>query len=115
MQCSDWREPPSGSQSGRRGTPLLKKLAGIKRLLGTQDYFRAEANDEQDIAVMQRAGAAGRFVGVFSLQAKSAGVCVPAADGTYENLLDGSIVTVKAGCIHCDGAPVIFRAPEREG
>ena len=44
---------------------------------------------------MQRAGAAGRFVGVFSLQAKSAGVCVPAADGTYENLLDGSAVTVK--------------------
>ena len=72
-------------------------------------------DDANDIAVMQRAGAAGRFVGVFSLQAKSAGVCVPAADGTYENLLDGSIVTVKAGCIHCDGAPVIFRAPEREG
>lgn len=60
-------------QAAKDLTPLLKKLAGIKRLLGTQDYFRAEANDEQNIAVMQRAGAAGRFVGVFSLQAKSAG------------------------------------------
>ena len=110
-----FEKEPIDRASGKDLTPLLKKLAGIKRLLGTQDYFRAEANDEQDIAVMQRAGAAGRFVGVFSLQAKSAGVCVPAADGTYENLLDGSTVTVKAGRIHCDGAPVIFRAPEREG
>ena len=110
-----FEKEPIDRASGKDLTPFLKKLAGIKRLLGTQDYFRAEANDEQDIAVMQRAGAAGRFVGVFSLQAKSAGVCVPAADGTYENLLDGSTVTVKAGCIHCDGAPVIFRAPEREG
>ena len=110
-----FEKEPIDRASGKDLTPLLKKLAGIKRLLGTQDYFRAEANDEQNIAVMQRAGAAGRFVGVFSLQAKSAGVCVPAADGTYENLLDGSAVTVKAGCIHCDGAPVIFRAPEREG
>ena len=110
-----FEKEPIDRASGKDLTPLLKKLAGIKRLLGTQDYFRAEANDEQDIAVMQRAGAAGHFVGVFSLQAKSAGVCVPAADGTYENLLDGSAVTVKAGCIHCDGAPVIFRAPEREG
>ena len=110
-----FEKEPIDRASGKDLTPFLKKLAGIKRLLGTQDYFRAEANDEQNIAVMQRAGAAGRFVGVFSLQAKSAGVCVPAADGTYENLLDGSTVTVKAGCIHCDGAPVIFRAPEREG
>ena len=34
---------------------------------------------------------------------------------TVLHLLDGSTVTVQAGCIHCDGAPVIFRAPEREG
>ena len=110
-----FEKEPIDRASGKDLTPLLKKLAGIKRLLGTQDYFRAEANDEQDIAVMQRAGAAGRFVGVFSLKANCAVVLVPAKDGTYENLLDGSTVTVKAGCIHCDGAPALFRAPEREG
>ncbi len=110
-----FEKEPIDRETGRDLTPLLKKLAGIKRLLGTQDYFRAEADDAHDIAVMQRAGASGRFVGVFSLKAKSAGVFVPAQDGTYENLLDGSAVTVKDGCIRCDGAPLIFRAPEHEG
>ena len=105
---------PIDTKTGKDLTPLLKTLAGVKREFGTQDYFRSEADDENDIAVMQRSGDRGHFVGVFSLKAKSSEVSVPAPDGVYENLLDGSAVKVENGKALCTGAPVIFRSPEIE-
>ena len=56
----------------------------------------------------------GRFVGVFSLKGNCAKTCVPAKDGVYENLLDGTSVTVADGTLSCAGEPVIIRAPERD-
>ena len=105
---------PIDTKTGKDLTPLLKTLAGVKREFGTQDYFRSEADDENDIAVMQRSGDRGHFVGVFSLKAKSSEVSVPAPDRVYENLLDGSAVKVENGTLRCTGAPVIFRSPEIE-
>lgn len=99
--------------TGKDLTPLLQTLCKIKRQLGTQDYFRAEADDEKDVAVMVRAGTSGRFVGVFSLNARGAEVLVPAEDGVYENLIDGSTIQVADGRLTCTGAPLIFRAPAR--
>ena len=109
-----FEKEPIDTHTGKNLTPLLQKLGEIKRGFGVQDYFRAEASDEDDIAVMQRAGECGRFVGVFSLKAKHAALDVPAMDGTYENLIDGSTVTVTGGKLTCAGKPMIFRAPERQ-
>ena len=108
-----FEKEPIDRHTGKDLTPLLKALASIKRALGVPGYFRAEADDANDIAVMQRAGDTGHFIGVFSLKGVSAEVPVPAMDGVYENLLDGTSVTVADGTLSCAGEPVIFRAPER--
>lgn len=109
-----FEKEPIDRQTGKDLTPLLKALASIKRALGVPGYFRAEADDANDIAVMQRADDTGHFVGVFSLKGNCAKTCVPAKDGVYENLLDGTSVTVADGTLSCAGEPVIIRAPERD-
>ena len=109
-----FEKEPIDRHTGKDLTPLLKTLASIKRALGVPSYFRAEADDANDIAVMQRAGDTGHFVGVFSLKGNCAKTCVPAKDGVYENLLDGTPVTVAGGALCCAGEPVIIRAPERD-
>ena len=109
-----FEKEPIDRQTGKDLTPLLKALASIKRALGVPGYFRAEADDANDIAVMQRTGDTGRFVGVFSLKGNCTKTCVLAKDGVYENLLGGAPVTVAAGKLSCAGEPVIIRAPERD-
>lgn len=109
-----FEKEPIDRKTGKDLTPLLKALASIKRALGVPSYFRAEADDANDIAVIQRAGDTGHFIGVFSLKGVSAEVPVPAMDGVYENLLDGTSVTVADGTLSCAGEPVIIRAPERD-
>ncbi len=109
-----FEKEPIDRHTGKDLTPLLKTLASIKRALGVPSFFRAEADDANDIAVMQRTGDTGRFVGVFSLKGNCAKTCVPAKDGVYENLLDGTSVTVADGTLSCAGEPVIFRAPARD-
>ena len=81
----------------------------MKRGFGTQDWFRAEADDGNDIAILQRCGEGKRFLGVFSLKAKSAEVKADAPDGEYQNLIDGETVTVRDGKLSCEGKPVILR------
>ena len=108
-----FEKEPIDRHTGKDLTPLLKTLASIKRALGVPSFFRAEADDANDIAVMQRTGDTGHFIGVFSLKGNCAKTCVPAKDGVYENLLDGTSVTVAGGALCCAGEPVIFRAPER--
>ncbi len=108
-----FEKDPIDRQTGHDLTPLLKKLAALKRQLGTHDAFRAEADDEADIAVMQRTGENGKFVGVFSLKALDASVPVPAEDGVYENLLTASPVRVEGGMLRSDGQPIIFCAESR--
>ena len=109
-----FEKEPIDRQTGKDLTPLLKTLSKVKRVLGVPGYFRAEADDANDIAVMQRAGDTGHFVGVFSLKGVRAEVPVPAMDGVYENLLGGAPVTVADGTLSCAGEPVIIRAPERD-
>ena len=90
-------------------SPLLRQLYAVKQGFGTQDWFRAEADDENDIAILQRGGEGKRFLGVFSLKAKSAEVKVDARDGQYENLIDGETVTARGGKLSCEGKPIILR------
>ena len=95
--------------TGRDLTPLLQTLYAIKQQFGPSDFFRAEADDAHDIAVMQRAGKDVRFVGVFSLKGASSSVPVPLPDGSYENLIDGAVCRVEGGKLSCTGRPVILK------
>ena len=100
---------PIRRDTGHDLSPLLRRLYGIKQGFGTQDWFRAEADDENDIAILQRSGDGRRFLGVFSLKAKSAEVKTDAPDGTYENLIDGETVTVRDGRLPCQGRPILLQ------
>lgn len=96
--------------TGRDLSGLLRRLYAVKHQLGSADWFFADADDANDLALLQRGSAGKRFVGVFSLKAKAADVRVDAPDGVYENLIDRSAVTVESGVLHCTGEPVILRA-----
>ena len=58
---------------------------------------------------MERGGPKGRFVGVFSLRSHSGEVALDVPDGSYENRIDGSSVTVEKGRLLCEGRPIIFK------
>lgn len=100
---------PIDRATGRDISALLRRLREIKGQFGGGDWFLATADDANDVAVMQRGSEGRRFLGVFSLRGKTAEVPVDAADGCYENLIDGGTVTVANGCLRC-GAPIILRA-----
>ena len=97
-------------ETGRDLSALLRRLYGVKQRFGCEDWFHAEADDENDVALLSRGGDGRRFIGVFSLKAKAADVRVDMPDGTYENLADGTKISVRDGLLHCAGAPVILQA-----
>ncbi len=98
--------------TGRDLSPLLRKLAGIKRdILSPDDAFSARTDDEHHIAVMTRLNTGGKKVGIFSLKSRSAAVRMEIPDGTYINLIDGSPAEVKDGTLFCEGKPLIFAIP----
>lgn len=95
--------------TGTDFSTLMAKLYTIKQRLGCRDHFNATADNEKNIAVMERFGE-HHSVGVFSLQAKNAEVAVALPNGTYENLIDGSAVAVTGGKLLCEGKPIIIIA-----
>lgn len=89
---------------------LLAKLDTIKKtVLDDDDYFKADADDENDIAVLERDNNKSKKVGIFSLKSKSADVKVDLPDGDYKNEISGETVTVSNGKIHCNGNAIIIR------
>lgn len=89
---------------------LLAKLDTIKKtVLDDDDYFKADADDENDIAILERDNNKSKKVGIFSLKSKSADVKVDLPDGDYKNEISGETVTVSNGKIHCDGRAIIIR------
>ena len=96
-------------RSGRNISPLLMRLAAIKKTaLGCRDSFDARADDEKAIAVMERRGESGLTVGVFSLRGRSGAVALDIPDGRYADLISGGDVLVENGQVFCTGKPVIF-------
>ena len=73
-----------------------------------EDWFTAEADDANDIAVCLRDDGKIKKLGVFSLKGKSAEVEVPVKDGNYVNYITGETVTVQGGKLRCAGEPVII-------
>ena len=88
---------------------LMRHMAKIKHEeLDADDALFVAADDENDIAVLRREHDGRRKVGVFSLKSRSAEVEVPLPDGTYENLVDGSSITVRDGKLACAGTPIVL-------
>lgn len=89
---------------------LFAKLDTIKKtVLDDDDYFKADADDENDIAILERDNNKSKKVGIFSLKSKSAYVKVDLHDGDYKNEISGETVTVSNGKIHCNGKAIIIR------
>ena len=87
---------------------LFAKLDTIKKtVLDDDDYFKADADDENDIAILERDN--NKKVGIFSLKSKSADVKVDLPDGDYKNEISGETVTVSNGKVHCNGKAIIIR------
>lgn len=99
-------------ETGHDLTPLLQKLALIKKeCLSPDDAFFAAALDDSKTAIMTRVSADGKKIGVFSLKSLETDVRLDVPDGEYQNLIDGSIVTVSTGILHTRGTPVILAIP----
>ena len=96
-------------RTGKDITPLLQKLNAVRRAhLSAGDWFAAEADDANDIAVCLRDDGKKKKLGVFSLKGRSAEVNVPVKDGDYVNFITGEAETVQGGKMHCTGEPVIL-------
>ena len=85
--------------------PKLNKIK--KEILSSEDAFVGRADDQNDIAVLERNDMKVRKLGIFSLKGRCADVKVTLEDGNYVNHLDGTTVAVSGGILHCDGKPVI--------
>ena len=104
------REPID--RSGRDLSPLLRRLAEIKRTaFAPDDWFLAAADDEKKIAVLRRGGGRGQSIGVFPLGGRGGEVPLDVPDGDYEELIGGGTVSVKNGRICCPDRPLIFTLP----
>ena len=89
---------------------LFAKLDTIKKtVLDDDDYFKADADDENDIAILERDNNKSKKVGIFSLKSKSADVKVDLPDGDYKNEISGETVAVSNGKVHCNGNAIIIR------
>lgn len=90
-------------------SPMLAKLGSMKKSLFTaEDYFRADADDESDTAILLRTNASRKTLGIFSLKGKGAAVSVNFPDGIYRNHLSGETVTVAGGKLTCTGTPIVI-------
>ena len=95
-------------------SPLLQRLCRIKKeSLAADDYFRAEAEDQLDIAVLHRENRRAKKLGVFSLRGKAGPVAVAFPDGSYRNLISSEPVTVRDGRLQCRGLPVILSSEDK--
>ncbi len=95
--------------TGKDLSSYLQKLAEVKKTrLNPEDYFFGAADDQLDIAILQRLGKK-KTVGLFSLKGKTGRVSVDLPDGVYENFIDGKAVTVENGSVLMNGEPVIMQ------
>ena len=97
-------------RDGRDISPMLMKLAEIKKnVLSKDDCFSVASDDRHAIAVMERRDGDVRKFGIFSLHSVSTEVAINAPDGKYEDLISGRSVRIKTGRVKCNGKPFIFK------
>ena len=89
----------------------MKILREIKKhSIFTNSLYSVKAYDVADIAVATHTSKDGKMVGVFSFKGKEADVEVDMADGTYINYMDGKMVKIESGKLHCAGRPIIIKS-----
>ena len=94
-------------ETGRDLSGLISRLAQIKHeRMEARDAFGARVS-EQGCVVMERIREDARLFGAFPVCGTHDMVEVRAADGSYENLVDGAPVEVRDGSLLCD-RPVII-------
>lgn len=120
---------PVNFETGKDISPLLAKLAAIRKDSLTADLFRDSDFEAKvisgDVILAQRARrgmdspvqtsaehtprkSASRMIGIFSTHAAAKSVEVDLPDGTYSNLIDGKQYDVFEKVLTLDGDPVIF-------
>ncbi len=107
-----FEKDPIKRETGHDLSPFMHRLSTIKHCeLSPDDAFFARSEDRWDTAVMTRLNGSARKVGIFSLKSKTAVVDPGISDGCYQNLIDGSLITVENGKLQCDGNPIILSIP----
>ena len=107
---SIFEKDPLDFSKGEDISELIAALSRIKKNeLAADGIYRLFAEDEKEVAVSVCEMGEKSVVGIFSLGGFSGNVPAYLADGSYENLVDGSIVTVKDGALAHGGTPVIVR------
>lgn len=104
-----FEKEPIDRNTGKDLSALMTRLRQIKGMFGGCDWFRAEGDSEQDIAVLRRGSGEHQFLGVFSLKSDRGEVALDLADGSYEDLIDGEMVEIRGGKIRCEGKPIIIK------
>ncbi len=101
---------PFDRDPARDLSDYMIRLAHIKKeLLPVTADFSAAADDLTGVVTAYLTEPGTQYIGIFSMQGKSATVTVKAPDGAYVNEIDGSKVTVHGGRILSGSEPVIFR------
>ena len=63
---------------------------------------------------MTRFNKDSKKIGIFCLKSKGADIRLEIPDGTYQNLIDDSEITVSDGVLRTDGKPIIFTVQRKE-
>lgn len=86
--------------------PKLNRMK--KEILSCEDTFLGYADDEHNIAILERSDLKTQKLGIFSMAGLAADVKVNFPDGEYCNHLDGTTIKISKGILHCNGNPVIL-------
>lgn len=96
--------------TGKDLTPLLQKLAEIKRHpLFTDSRYTVKAMP-RDILLAIHEKDGRRMIGIFSMRGESSLLELSIPDGRYENLITGEAVEVHFGKAATTGEPIIINA-----
>lgn len=98
--------------TGRDISSFLQQMYGIKQApIFAQGSYRVEDGGNSILKAYYEDGQQ-RMLGLFSTKGEAAVVVVDVPEGVYENLVDGSMVTVEGGLLTFQGEPVIISAGE---
>lgn len=96
-------------RTGKDITPLLQKLNAVRREhLSAEDWFTAEADDANDIAVCLRDDGKTKKARRLLSEGEERRGRSAVKDGNYVNYITGETVTVQDGKLRCAGEPVII-------
>ena len=96
--------------TGKDLTPLIRKLAEIKRdPVFTDSSYEVKALP-REVLLATHESREGKMVGIFSTRGEASLVETGLADGTYVNLISGEEIDVRDGKAPTHGDPIILKA-----